>query len=83
MSLHVIVAHTGERLDADPVSITSLDNLRSWVSQVTTIPAQDQILLTSKGKHVKLQALLTEVRNPNSSHRGDDHRPSDGTAKPC
>lgn len=61
MSLHVFVAHTGQRLDADTNVLSSLDSLRSWIAKNTTIPAQDQILLTARGKHVKLQALLTEV----------------------
>ncbi|KAF2457902.1 autophagy-related protein 11-domain-containing protein [Lineolata rhizophorae] len=60
MSLHVFVAHTGKRLEADPVSFDSLEALRSWLAKATSIPPQDQILLTTRGKHVKLQALLTE-----------------------
>jgi len=61
MSLQVAVAHTGERLDADPVTFSSVDALRIWISKATQIPPQDQILLTTRSKHVKLQALLTEV----------------------
>ncbi|EKG20253.1 Autophagy-related protein 11 [Macrophomina phaseolina MS6] len=60
MSLSVFVAHSGKRLDADPVVFSSLDALKAWINNATTIPPQDQILLTPRGKHVKLQTLLTE-----------------------
>ncbi|KAJ9667995.1 oligomeric, coiled-coil, peripheral membrane protein [Coniosporium apollinis] len=60
MSLQLLVAHTGSRLDADPASLSSLDALRSFIAKATSIPPHDQILLTTRGKHVKLQALLTE-----------------------
>jgi autophagy-related protein 11 len=60
MSLQIAVAHTGQRLDADPVGFHSIDALKQWISTETQIPPQDQILLTPRGKHVKPQALLTE-----------------------
>ncbi|GME23445.1 Autophagy-related protein 11 [Neofusicoccum parvum] len=60
MSLSVFVAHAGKRLDADPVVFSSLDALKAWINNATKIPPQDQILLTPRGKHVKLQTLLTE-----------------------
>lgn len=62
MSLQIAVAHTGQRLDADPVGFHSIDTLKQWISRETQIPPHDQILLTPRGKHVKPQALLTEVR---------------------
>jgi autophagy-related protein 11 len=62
MSLQIAVAHTGQRLDADPVAFSSVDALKHWVSRATEIAPESQILLTPGGKHVKLQALLTEVR---------------------
>lgn len=61
MSLQIAVAHTGQRLDADPVAFSSVDALKFWISRATEIPPESQILLTPQGKHVKLQALLTEV----------------------
>jgi hypothetical protein len=61
MSLQIAVAHTGQRLDADPVGFNSVEALKQWISESTEIPPEYQILLTPKGKHVKLQALLTEV----------------------
>lgn len=63
MSLQVYIAHTGQRLNADPVSFNSLDAFNQWISQSTSIPKQNLILLTTRGKHAKLQALLTEVRH--------------------
>jgi hypothetical protein len=62
MSLQIAVAHTGQRLDADPVAFGSVDALKQWIASATEIPPEFQILLTPHGKHVKLQALLTEVR---------------------
>ncbi|KAL1650301.1 hypothetical protein SLS58_001114 [Diplodia intermedia] len=60
MSLSVFVAHSGKRLDADPVVFSSLDALKAWLHNATKVPSPDQILLTPRGKHVKLQTLLTE-----------------------
>ena len=64
MSLQIAVAHTGQRLDADPVAFSSVDALKHWISRATEIPPESQVLLTTQGKHVKLQALLTEVGGP-------------------
>jgi autophagy-related protein 11 len=66
MSLQIAVAHTGQRLDADPVGFNSVDALKHWISESTDIPPEYQILLTPRGKHVKLQALLTEVGSVHS-----------------
>lgn len=60
MSLQIAVAHTGQRLAADPVAFGSVDALKQWIARATDIPHELQILLTPAGKHVKLQALLTE-----------------------
>ncbi len=61
MSLQVLVAHTGERLSADPVSFSSIDAFKSWLSSASAVSPPNQILLTSSGKQVKFQALLVEV----------------------
>ena len=61
MSLQIAVAHTGQRLDADPVAFSSVEALKHWISRACDIAPESQILLTLGGKHVKLQALLTEV----------------------
>ncbi|KAH5508326.1 autophagy-related protein [Parastagonospora nodorum] len=60
MSLQIAVAHTGQRLDADPVTFSSVDALKHWIARAFEIPPESQILLTPGGKHVKVQALLTE-----------------------
>lgn len=60
MSLQIAVAHTGQRFDADPVAFGSIDALKHWIARATQIAPEFQILLTARGKHVKLQALLTE-----------------------
>lgn len=64
MSLRIYIAHTGVQLDADPTSFDNLDALRVWISQASSIPPSEQILLTTRGRHVKLPALLTEVFEP-------------------
>lgn len=61
MSLQIAVAHTGQRFDADPVGFNSVDALKQWIATVVDIAPEHQILLTPRGKQVKLQALLTEV----------------------
>jgi autophagy-related protein 11 len=61
MSLQIAVSHTGQRLNAEPVDFTSIDALKRWISSATQIPPEAQILLTPRGKHARLQALLTEV----------------------
>ena len=71
MSLSVFVAHTGARLDADPTTFESLDALRGWIANATNIPTGDQILLTEKGRHVKLPTLLIEVLDTSSTARID------------
>ncbi|KAJ9213726.1 hypothetical protein DTO166G4_4657 [Paecilomyces variotii] len=60
MSLQIYIAHTGERLLADPVSFASPDALRSWIARSTSISPQRQILMTARGKNVKIQTLATE-----------------------
>lgn len=67
MSLQIAVAHTGQRLDADLVGFNSIDALKQWIQAAAQIPAASQILLTPRGKHVKLQGLLTEVMPPLSA----------------
>ncbi|KAI9851912.1 MAG: oligomeric, coiled-coil, peripheral membrane protein [Thelocarpon superellum] len=61
MSLHIYLAHTGEHLRADPVTFASLDALRSWIAQRVPVAASQQILMTAKGRQVKLQTLLAET----------------------
>ncbi|KAL4906286.1 hypothetical protein BDW74DRAFT_151651 [Aspergillus multicolor] len=60
MSLHIYIAHTGEHLLADSGSFSTTDTLRSWITQSASIPPQRQILMTARGKNVKLQTLATE-----------------------
>ena len=57
----VRVVPAGQRLDADLVGFNSIDALKQWIAKATDIPPESQVLLTPRGKHVKLQALLTEV----------------------
>ncbi|KAI4740154.1 hypothetical protein E4T50_09413 [Aureobasidium sp. EXF-12298] len=56
MSLIIYVAHSGNKILAEPTKINSLDALRAWVQRTAHIP----VFLTSKGKGLRPQALLTE-----------------------
>ena len=40
---------------------SSLDALKSWIARHTSVVAQRQILMTARGKQVRLQTLLNEV----------------------
>jgi autophagy-related protein 11 len=61
MSLHVLNAHTGQQYDADLASLAALEDLKSWLGQVSGVSPAQQILLTGEGKQVKLQALRDRV----------------------
>jgi len=39
----------------------SLDALKSWIARHTSVVAQRQILMTARGKQVRLPTLLNEV----------------------
>lgn len=41
-------------------SYNSLEDLRSWIARSTAIATRDQILMTARGKQVKLQNLVSE-----------------------
>ncbi|OQE41442.1 hypothetical protein PENCOP_c005G00600 [Penicillium coprophilum] len=60
MSLHIYIAHTGEHFLADPVAFASPDALKSWIVRNASIPPPRQILMTARGKNVKIQTLATE-----------------------
>ncbi|TID25038.1 hypothetical protein E2P81_ATG04144 [Venturia nashicola] len=61
MSLRIYIIPTGDSIQSSGPPPTSLEGLRSWVAEATSIPNHHQILLTPKGRHVKLQTLLTET----------------------
>ncbi|TAQ88532.1 hypothetical protein B7494_g3170 [Chlorociboria aeruginascens] len=61
MALQVFIAHTGQCLRTDPPSFTSLETFKAWVARHSSIAASDHIALTSQGKAVRFQALLTEA----------------------
>lgn len=61
MSLIICVAHSGQKLSAEPTKVSNLDALRAWVQHAAGIPVNKQVFLTNKGKSVRPQALLTEV----------------------
>ena len=60
MSITVFVGHSGQRYTLDPSVVGSLEALRSWLQSHTAIQPRNQILLTSQGKQVRAQTLLTE-----------------------
>lgn len=60
MSIQVYIGHSGQRLSLDPNVTSTVDALRSWIAQQAAIKTREQILLTSQGKQVRTQTLLTE-----------------------
>ncbi|CAL8578103.1 hypothetical protein XPA_003904 [Xanthoria parietina] len=59
MSLQLFIAHTG--LSFTPSSpFHTLESLQSWIAQNASVDPHDQILMTARGKQVKLQALSEE-----------------------
>ena len=67
MSLELLIVHSGQRISTD-ASITSIDSLKSWITETTNIPAAKQILLTASGKQAKVQSLRSEVAMNNTLH---------------
>ncbi|KAK0392812.1 hypothetical protein NLU13_2307 [Sarocladium strictum] len=60
MATQVLIAHTGQRLECDTTQFSSLDDLKSWVSENSSISAQHVVALTSQGRSVKLASLHGE-----------------------
>ncbi|KXS94938.1 hypothetical protein AC578_6132 [Pseudocercospora eumusae] len=64
MSISVYIGHTGQRLQLDPsvtaTATTTLEAVKSCIASHTNIHPRSQILLTSHGKQVRPQTLLTE-----------------------
>lgn len=61
MSLKIFFAHTGALYQADPRSFTSFDSLESWIFQQTAVEPSHQILMTARGKQVKIETLIVEL----------------------
>ncbi|EHK99209.1 putative Autophagy-related protein 11 [Glarea lozoyensis 74030] len=61
MALQVSFAHTGQRLQVDPGTFTSIDDFRSWVARNSSVSVQNHVGLTRQGKPVKLPMLSTEA----------------------
>ncbi|KUJ07923.1 Taz1-interactin-like proteing factor 1 [Mollisia scopiformis] len=60
MAIQIYLAHTGQRLQADPETFATLDAFKSWVAKQSKITIQDQISLTDQGRPVKFQGLSSE-----------------------
>lgn len=60
-TLTLYLGHSGERLSVDPSTTSTLEALKTLVSQRAAIQPRSQILLTSQGKQVRTQTLLTET----------------------
>ncbi|KAJ5601587.1 hypothetical protein N7510_011121 [Penicillium lagena] len=62
MSLHIYIAHSELATPvADTIStLRSPEALKTWIVRSTAIPPPRQILMTARGKNVKVQTLATE-----------------------
>ncbi|KAL8690454.1 MAG: hypothetical protein Q9218_004108 [Villophora microphyllina] len=59
MSLQIFIAHTGLRLT--PLArFSTLESLQSWIARHSSIDPQDLILMTARGKQIKIQTLSVE-----------------------
>ena len=61
MSVQVFVGLSGDRLSLDPQNVNTLEALRTFIHQQASIQPRNQVLLTSQGKQVRTQTLLTET----------------------
>ncbi|KAK5692566.1 oligomeric, coiled-coil, peripheral membrane protein [Elasticomyces elasticus] len=61
MSIQIYIGHTGQRLTLDLNSASTVEALRSWITQQASIQPRNQILLTGQGKQVRTQTLLNET----------------------
>ena len=68
MSLEVLVARTGDRLNVDPSAFASFDALKSWLSQQVSVPPSHQIILTQHGKQARFQTVAAEVCGGSASY---------------
>ncbi|CZR62041.1 related to myosin heavy chain [Phialocephala subalpina] len=60
MAIQIYLAHTGQRLQADPGNFPTLDAFKTWVAKHINIAIRDQISLTDQGRPVKFQGLSSE-----------------------
>jgi hypothetical protein len=61
MSLQVFAIPSGECHIPDPIP-TSIEDLKQQLAKLTSINPDHQLILTSKGRPVRLQTFLAEVR---------------------
>ena len=60
MSISIYIGHSGRRLVVDPSTTATVEALRQWLYSHTHIQPRNQILLTSQGKQVRTQTLLSD-----------------------
>ncbi|KAG5989209.1 oligomeric, coiled-coil, peripheral membrane protein, partial [Claviceps lovelessii] len=60
MATHVLIAHTGQRLEVDTAKFSTLDDLKSWLSKHGSVPLQHMVVLTPQGRSVKSASLHVE-----------------------
>ncbi|KHO00145.1 Autophagy-related protein 11 [Metarhizium album ARSEF 1941] len=60
MATQVLIAHTGQRLEVDASQFSTIDELKSWVSQHSSVPLQHIVALTPQGRSVKSTNLHAE-----------------------
>ncbi|KAK2591136.1 oligomeric, coiled-coil, peripheral membrane protein [Conoideocrella luteorostrata] len=60
MATQVLIAHTGQRLEVDTSQFSTIDDLKTWVSQHSSVPVQHMVALTPQGRSVKFASLHAE-----------------------
>ncbi|MCJ1310252.1 oligomeric, coiled-coil, peripheral membrane protein [Agyrium rufum] len=67
MSLTIYISSSGKSLKTNASEFTAVNELQSWIAQRASIDAQDQVLMTARGKQVKIQSLFLEVYAPQAA----------------
>ncbi|EQL01702.1 Autophagy-related protein 11 [Ophiocordyceps sinensis CO18] len=60
MATQVLIAHTGQRLEVDAAQFSTLDDLKAWVAQNSSVSLQHMVALTPQGRNVKFASLHAE-----------------------
>lgn len=60
MPILIYIAHTGECLQAESGSFTSVEEIRKWIDSKISLPPACQILMTSRGTNIKPASLTQE-----------------------
>ncbi|TVY65619.1 Autophagy-related protein [Lachnellula suecica] len=70
MALQVLLAHTGQRLQADPGSFNTIEEFRAWVARNGGVDELNYIALTNQGKPIQKDIFVYDRRIAQPSSPG-------------